>query len=189
VNCRQLSCLAFVALGAASHLAAAPEKKPPAKPLVSKPAATAKPATAKPPAPPPPAPARFTSQSISAALRGLGYTPTAAEEGQRLRIEEEGYSYVMDVKLSASSDWLVCMAHLGTVPDLTKVPAGPLLTLLSTNDQLIGMSFSYDRVNGRIMLNAAVPNRGLAAEQLKFVIEGLKETVRRTEGLWDPAQW
>ena len=51
------------------------------------------------------------------------------------------------------------------------------------------MSFSYDRVNGELMLNAALPRRGLVPAALKNTIEGMKATVRAKQDLWDTAHW
>jgi hypothetical protein len=158
-----------------------PAAKPPVRPAAVKPA---------PPAPIPPAGARLlTPVTLASILKELGYAATAAGPYLRLQIKEEGYSYPLDLSFSNSGAWLVVMAHLATVEDLTRVPATPLLALLSTNDSLLGMAFSYNRESGNIMLNAAVPNRSLDAAAIKNIVEGLKKTVRETEGLWDTHSW
>jgi hypothetical protein len=140
---------------------------------------------------PGPAPAgqRLTASAITGVLRGLGYQPRPYGPYQRIQVDEPNYGYAIDVGLSASGDWLVCLASLAPVPDLTKIPSGPLLALLSRNDALLGMSFSYNAENARVMLNAAVPNRLLDPPSLRNLIEGIKKTVRSTEGLWNPQQW
>jgi hypothetical protein len=51
------------------------------------------------------------------------------------------------------------------------------------------MSFSYERVNGRIMLNATVPARVVDPPTLRNLLEQMQATVRRTEGLWDARRW
>jgi hypothetical protein len=154
----------------------APRRAAPRKPVSPK-VAVPKPAGA------------LSHANLGALLRSLGYRPEMAQQYQRIRVEEEGYGYLVDLSLSKSGDWLVCMAHLAPIPDLTRVPASPLLTLLSTNDSLLGMYFSYDRVNARIMLNATVPNRSLDAASVRNIVEGLKATVRQTQALWDTASW
>lgn len=159
---------------------AAPPRKPQPKP------APAKPAPAKPsPAPP----AALTPTTLGAVLRDLGYKPAAHGAYQRIRVEEDGYGYFIDFSLSGSGEWLVCMAHLAPIPDLTKVPPSPLLALLATNDSLLGMSFSYNRASGQLMLNAAAPNRGLGSAALRNLVGGMAKTVRDTQGLWDPERW
>lgn len=132
---------------------------------------------------------RYTAAGLGPALRAAGYLPEPTGSFQRLKVDDDKYGYVIDVGLSDTGDWLVCMAHLAPIPDLTRVAAAPLLGLLSTNDTLMGMSFSYDRGNGRIMLNATVPNRGLDPGALRAVVDGVKATVKKTEGLWDAAAW
>jgi hypothetical protein len=133
--------------------------------------------------------AAVTRANLGAALKSLGYTPALHGEYQRLQVDEEGYAYQIDLGLSQSGDWLVCMAHLAPIEDLTKVKSAPLLNLLTTNDTLLGMYFSYNQVNARIMLNASVPTRALAPVSVRSLVEGLKETVRQTRGLWDSSAW
>jgi hypothetical protein len=161
-------------------------KSPAPRPAPAKPAPRS---PARPPAAPPVRLPAVTAANLGSILTSLNYKPVPNTPYQRLHVEEENYGYFIDLGVSKSGDWLVCMAHLAPIPDLTQVPPAPLLSLLSTNDSLLGMSFSYDRVNARIMLNATVPNRGLDPACIRSVIEGLKSTVRKTEGLWDPASW
>lgn len=159
---------------------AAPPRKSPVKP------APARPAVATPPTTPA---VGITSVNLAPTLRALGFMPVPNGAYQRLRVEEDKYGYFIDVGVSPSGDWVVAMAHLATVPDLTKVPSAPLLALLGANDSLLGMAFSYDRVNGRLMLNATVPAHSLSPASLKNMVEGLRATVKKTDGLWDAAQW
>jgi hypothetical protein len=135
------------------------------------------------------APAELNTAALGTMLKALGYGPTPEGAYHRVRVEEEGYGYFIDFSLSKSGDWLVCMAHLAPIPDLTKLPSSPLLGLLAANDSLLGVCFSYDRVNGQIMLNASVPNRRLDAGSVRNLVEGMKSTIRETHGLWDPAAW
>ncbi len=140
------------------------------------------------------APPRLGSGALTAAtlvgsLRALGYQPTPNGQFQRLKVEEPGYGYALDLGLSASGDWVVCLAHLAPVGDLTRVNSAPLLALLSRNDALLGMAFSYNRENARIMLNATVPNRAMDLASFRNVVEGVKRTVRETAGLWNTRDW
>lgn len=173
--------LASLAAAMGSAAAAAPKPAPVKKPPVK-----------APPAPPvaPTAPeVGITAVNLAPTLRALGYTPAPLEGYQRLEVKEDGFSYPQDLQVSGSGDWVVVMAHLAEVPDLTKVRAAPLLALLGQNDKLLGMAFSYDASRGRIMLNASVPARTLTARSLQAIIEGLRATVRQTFGLWDTSQW
>jgi hypothetical protein len=136
-----------------------------------------------------PAPAAVTAANLGAVLASLGYKPALKEGVRRVQVEEPKFGYWIDLSFSKSGEWLVCMAHLAPIPDLTKVPASPLLSLLATNDTLLGTYFSYDRTNGQVMLNAALPSRGLTPALLKNTLEKMKATVRETQGLWDPARW
>ena len=123
------------------------------------------------------------------ALKAAGFEPKQAGEYQQVQIEEEKFGYLIDVSFSKSGEWLVLMAHLAQIPDLTTVPAPALLGLLSANDALLGMAFSYNRTTGQIMLNATVPNRNLDGGSLRNLIEGMRSTVREQQGLWDPTAW
>src|SRR5262245_4115332 len=114
--------LALVAV--AGTAAAAPVRRPAAKPA-PRPASSA---------PRPAAAPSLTSASLGAALKGLGYEPKAEGQYQRVKVDEGQFVYAIDLSLSGSGDWLVCMAHLAPIEDLTKVPASPLLSLLATND-------------------------------------------------------
>jgi len=134
-------------------------------------------------------PPTLTAANLGGLLKSLGYAATPVGQYQRITVEEPGYRYPIDLSLSKSGDWLVCMAHLAPVEDLTQLRPAPLMSLLSTNDHLLGMYFSYDRVNARIMLNAAVPNRYLDAASVRNILEGLKLTIRETRGLWDTSKW
>jgi len=180
---------AFVgALLCASSAVAQAKKAPPAKPPAAKsPAAKAPIVKPKPVAPV--APPRLSAGNLGATLAAHGFLAVAKDGAHRIRVEEEGYGYHVDVKVTPSGDWLVCTAHLAPLPDLTKVPAPPLLSLLGTNDQLLGMYFSYDRETAQIVLNAAVPIRGLEPTDVKTILESLRLTIRKTEGLWDPSRW
>lgn len=131
----------------------------------------------------------LTAATLVGSLRALGYQPTPNGQFQRLKVEEPGYGYALDLGLSASGDWVVCLAHLAPVGDLTRVNSAPLLALLSRNDVLLGMAFSYNRENARIMLNATVPNRAMDLASFRNVVEGVKRTVRETAGLWNTRDW
>jgi hypothetical protein len=157
----------------------APAKRP-AKP-VPKPAV--KPATPK--------PAPITQATLGPVLKALGYPAEPHESYWRVKIEEEGrdYVYQIDLSFTQSREWLVGMAHLAPIADLTMVPSGPLLALLTENDGMVGMSFSYDRTNGRIMLNASAPTRGLDAAGVKKLVDGIRGRVIQTQGLWDSSKW
>ena len=158
-----------------------------AAPVVGAPAKKASP---KPPAKPSTPPA-ITPAILGATLKTLGYPARPEGTFQRVQIEEEGkeYGYLLDLSFSKSGEWLVCMAHLAAIPDLTAVKSGPLLTLLSQNEEMVGIYFSYDKVNGRVMLNSAVPAKGLDAAGVKRAVDGMRATVIRTEVLWDAAKW
>lgn len=180
-----LSCLWAAALAVTPAALAQGTKAPVVKkpPVPRKPVASAP--TVKPPAPAP----RLTAANLGANLLALGYTATVKEGAHRILVEEDAYAYRLDVKLTPSGDWLVCTAHLAPLADLTKVPAAPLLSLLGANDQLLGMYFSYDRATAQIVLNAAVPVRGVEPAALKTILESLRTTVKKSQGLWDPTNW
>jgi hypothetical protein len=175
--------------------APAPRRNPPRRSAA--PPRPARPPTAAPrPAPSPPvatpaapAPTQLTTTALGHLLRVAGYEPRVEGEVHRLRVEEQEYAYLLDVSLSRSGAWLLCAAHLAPIPDLTRVPPGPLLALLSANDALVGMYFSYNRSEGQVMLNATLRNRGLDAADLRAVIEGMKDTIRERHGLWDARHW
>jgi hypothetical protein len=169
-------------------LAGAPARRPPARRTPPKKPA-AQPAPTPRPAVPTPPPTAITAATLATILKGQGYEPLPEGEYQRLKVEEEEYGYLIDLSLSKSGEWLVCMAHLETIPDLTKVPSAPLLALLAANDGQMGRYFSYNRTSGQVMLNAALPTRALSPGELKSQIEAMKETVRETRGLWDPHSW
>lgn len=176
-----LACLAALLHASGAHAQA--KKHPVARPPVAK-----KPAP-RPAAPPPPAAPRLTAANLGSNLLALGFIATFKDGAHRIRVDEEGYVYHVDVKVTPSGEWLVCTAHLAPLPDLTKVPAAPLLSLLGANDQLLGIYFSYDRETAQIVLNAAAPVRGVEPAALKTILESLKSTVKKTEGLWDPSAW
>ncbi|MCC2672968.1 MAG: hypothetical protein K0Q72_5440 [Armatimonadetes bacterium] len=91
--------------------------------------------------------------------------------------------------MTPAGDWLLGTAYLAPIPDLTKVPPAPLMSLLATNDARVGMSFGYNGDESRLVLNATIPTRGMDAGSLKNLVEGMKGTIRRTEGLWDARKW
>jgi hypothetical protein len=181
LNRRGILCLAAAAALPAG--AAAQQRRTPAGGPARKPSAPPKSTPPKPP------PQGVTAANLPALLRTAGYRPVAQGALQRVQVEEQAYGYFIDVTLSKTGDWLACMAHLAPVPDLTKVAAQPLMNLLSANDAMLGMYFSYDRVNARVMLNAAIPARGLNADALRSILESLKGAVRETQPLWDTAGW
>jgi hypothetical protein len=161
-------------------------KPTPAKPPAGAPAPAAAPAPAPQPAP---KPAMITAAALGPALKEHGFEPEARGEFQRVRIEEEEFDYAIDFSITRSGEWLIGVAHLAPIPDLTRVPSAPLLSLLSANDSLLGMYFSYDRERSQIVLNATVPARATRPEDLKGIIEGMRATIRQTQGLWDPSAW
>lgn len=167
--------LLHVALAAPAAAAPAPRKPVSHKPA-SKPAAR-------------PAPAVVTPANLAASLKGLGLATTSQEGYQQLRVEEQGFAYVVDLRFSDSGEWLVCMAHLAPIPDLSKVPAAPLLALLTTNDNLLGMSFSYNRAAAQIMLNDSIPGKGLTPAVLLTHLQRLRGTILQTQELWNTTKW
>ena len=169
----------LVAALASADGVAAPARKP----------APRKPAAAKPAPPVKPAPGVITSTTLAAALKRLGYPVKAEGPYQQIQIEEEKFGYSIDLGFSKSGEWLVAMAHLAPVGDLTAVKSTPLLSLLAANDSLLGMAFSYDRTNGRVMLNASVPSKGLDSAGLQRLIQRLMVAVHENQGLWDTSLW
>lgn len=165
-------------------LAQPPVKRPATAPTSAK--APAKPATKTPAAP---APFVLGKANLAATLIAQGYHPEPRDPFQRLKIEEPAYVYTIDLGFNRTGDWFVGMAHLAKIPDLTKVPSAPLLALLAQNDTLLGISFSYNREEGQIMLNGALPVKGLTPAALKAWIEGMKEVVRSKQSNWDTTQW
>ena len=163
---------------------AAPARKP--TPSAKPAAAPVKPATPK-PAPP----VVISSSTLGKVLKELGYHAEAEDGVHRLKVEEpdQQYGYFIHLTVSKSGEWLVATAHLAPVPDLTKVPATPLLALLTQNDDLVGMAFAYQRAEGRVVLNATLPLRGLEPASIRNLVDAMKVTVRRTEGYWDPSRW
>ena len=152
------------------------------------PAPKPRPAGAPPGAAPTPPP-RLAAASLGPLLRRLGYEPLPQGRFQRIRFEEQGYGYPVDVALTPRGEWLVCVAQLAPIPDLTKLPAPALLNLLAANDTMTGMAFSYDRAAAAIMLNATIPNRSVDGAILRSMLEAIRATVRRSEALWDPQKW
>ena len=163
---------------ATSAVAAPVRKPPPAKPAPKKPAAPFKRASTS-----------VTPATLATALKHIGYVSKPEGAFQQVKIEEEKFGYTIDLGFSKSGEWLVCMAHLAPVGDLTAVKSTPLLSLLAANDALLGMAFSYDRTNGRVMLNATVPSKGLDAPELQRVLARLQLTIHETQGLWDTSLW
>jgi hypothetical protein len=135
------------------------------------------------------APAKLTQPRLAALLKAAGYPPSAHGGYLRLRVDEPGFGYFIDFSISKSGDWLVAMAHLAPIPDLTKVPGTPLLNLLALNDSLLGMSFSYNRSNARLMLNTTVPADTANAGTLRNMVAGIRSTVAQTQDLWDTTHW
>src|SRR5687768_2028706 len=109
----------------------------------------AKPAPKKAVAPTQPVSTAVTPSTLVSTLKGFGYVVKAEGPYQQIKIDEETFGYTIDLGFSKTGEWLVCMAHLAPVGDLTAVKSTPLLNLLAANDGLLGMSFSYDRTNGR----------------------------------------
>lgn len=177
---RTLSSTVLALLFAASPGVSAPAKPVTVRTLPARPAPKPAPAATQP---------GVTAANLAATLKKLGYQATVQGPYLSLKVDEPQYSYSIDLVTSKSGDWLVCMSHLKPIPDLTKVPAAPLLALLSTNDSLLGMYFSYNRSEGSIMLNSSIPMRALDPGSLRNLIEGIKNTVRQTEGLWDAGKW
>ena len=161
--------------------------QPPVKRPATAPAKT--PVKPAPKAPTVPAPFVLGKGNLAATLTAQGYHPEARDAFQRLKVDETAYVYTIDLGFNRTGDWLVGMAHLAKIPDLTKVPSAPLLALLAQNDSLLGVSFSYNREEGQIMLNGALPVKGLTPAAVKAWIEGMKEVVRRTQPNWDTTQW
>lgn len=170
-------CAAAVAIS--NGVVAAPVRKP----------APARPAPKKPVAPTQPVSMAVTPSNLASTLKGIGYVAKAEGPYQQIKIEEETFGYTIDLGFSKTGEWVVCMAHLAPVGDLTAVKSTPLLNLLAANDGLLGMSFSYDRTNGRVMLNAAIPSKGLDANGLRMVLDRLQIAVHQNQGLWDTSHW
>lgn len=165
-------------------LGCAPAAAAPATPRTAHPAPRPAPRAAA-----PKAPAGVTPANLAATLKGLGLATVSQDGYQRLQVQEAKFGYLVDLRFSESGEWLVCMAHLAPIPDLSKVPATPLLALLSTNDTLLGLSFSYNRASGQLMLNESLPAKGLTPAAIQTALQRLRGTVLETQGLWDPARW
>lgn len=144
------------------------------------------------PAPRPPAnpaPKGITAATLGATLKAEGFQAVQQAGFHVLTIEEEQYTYPLSFSTSPSGEWLICVAQLAEIDDLTTVKPGPLLALLSTNDRLLGMYFSYEQKSGRIVLNATLPIRAMDGLALSSLVAGIRRTVRETQGLWDTRKW
>jgi len=85
----------------------------PAIPATAAPARKPAPRAAAPAKKPAAAPAAgtVTAANLGASLKALGLATTTQDGYQRLRVEEERFSYLIDLRFSDSGEWLVCMAH------------------------------------------------------------------------------
>jgi hypothetical protein len=141
------------------------------------------------------APGKLTDATLEKMLEDLGYSPrkSVSADGKRtwynLVIKQDTFTYIVDVSLDTEGKkvWFSCPLRKLEAPEKVKVER--LWKLLEENDNLLPMSFSYDRSNKRFYLNHSMDNRGITARVLREDIDAVLGVMRRTYPLWNTQEW
>jgi hypothetical protein len=136
----------------------------------------------------------LTDESLKTMLSNMGYEPeeikaTDGSKIYRVTIEKDDWKFVVNFSISPDKSYVWQVALLKTIPDPDKVPAAPLLKMLSENDEIGPVFFSYSPNTKRFYLNAGLENRGVTPARFRKELDRLTGHIKRTAALWDPARW
>ena len=102
---------------------------------------------------------------------------------------DDGWKYSMTASISPSGRiaWLVM--NLGSTDDVAKVPKEAFLGLMTENDAIMPMSYSWHPKLMRFYLNNPVDARDFSPQSLRKGMDAMVASVKRTADFWDPAKW
>lgn len=141
-------------------------------------------------------PGKLGEEQLGQLIASLGLKPTKVQQrydfafAAKMEGEEE-WQLSMSAILSQDKEWVWVMAWLDELPaSAADVPRTALLRLLAENDRLgNGKFFSYIPSNRRFVLQLAIPNEGLTAEEIKAILQDLGTSVVDTYPQWSVANW
>ena len=113
---------------------------------------------------PVPAAAPLTDEGVQSLLNNMGYDPKVDKQEKTtvytITIDQGGWTYYIDVALSADKDQLWITSTVADVPADGKIPAETLLRLLEENDNIGPAAVYYDKTNKTIKVALPLLNRG-----------------------------
>jgi hypothetical protein len=155
----------------------------------------AEPESAKPDAVKPAEDGRLSDEALLSMLKGLGYNPTVSKSADgkitfyRLDKTVANFRYIIDVSLQEGGKTVAFSCPLKRVGEPEKVPAEKLWAMLSKNDEIYPMFFSFEKSRKQFFLNHQIDNRDLTAERLGEVLDAVKHQVNATASVWDTTNW
>lgn len=138
---------------------------------------------------------RLTDEGLLKLLKGLGYEPTVTKSADgsityhRIDKTVGNFRYIMDVSLQEKGRYIAFSCPLKRVGEPEKVPADKLWAVLSKNDEIQPMAFSYAASMKQFFLNLQIDNDGVTPARMQNQLDQLRHTLQSTSTVWDTSRW
>jgi hypothetical protein len=138
---------------------------------------------------------RLNDEQLSALIKGLGYTEKTSKSSDgkvtyhSLDFTVVNFRYIIDISLQEQGTAVYFSSPLKRIGEPEKVPAEKLFALLSKNDDITPMFFSYDASGKQLYLNYQIDNRDLTSARMMTALDRLKHVLSSTAPLWDTSKW
>jgi hypothetical protein len=138
---------------------------------------------------------RMNDEQLSALLKGLGYTENTSKSSDgkltyhSLNSMVVNFRYIIDISLQDAGATVYFSCPLKKIGEPEKVPADKLLALLSKNDDMAPMAFSYDASRKQMFLNYQIENHDLTPARMQGELDKVKHVLNSTYALWDTSKW
>src|SRR5579871_4846829 len=160
-------------------------------------------ANADSPAPPPGgvtesktvAAAPLTDETLLQMLRGLGFEPenVSAPDSRhkiyRIKLNRDGWNFVLDVQISPDQTVLWVQAYLGQIPATEQIQSEVLVTVLKLNAGGMGKTKFVITTKGELCLWKPVDNVAITPARLRGEMENLAATIKETAPHWKTGRW
>lgn len=133
----------------------------------------------------------LTTESLGTMLENLGYEvkPWDNKKGYGVTWKQDTWTFYANASVSTNGGVLWLVMPLGNVEDPAKAKLAAVFGLLTENDAIGPLHFSYNTSNKRLYLNDPVPNVGVTPARLRKELEDMAAVLKRTEPMWDTAKW
>jgi len=160
------------------------DEKPPEKPPVAVPVTVAE--------------GELTLSSLKVMLDGLAYDEIVANKsdkgevvGYMVKMTRDNWTFAVNVFPSAwgGNKYIEFSAWLGKVPDPANVPSKVLLGLLTANDKVYPLTFTYSEKWTQFKIFGTIPNKNVQAKDVRKMMDNTTNAIKEYAPLWSSSRW
>lgn len=140
---------------------------------------------------------KLVTADLPALLQGLGYeTEKVGDTAYRFTVTRGKWSFKINISISANQKKVWMSSYLAEIPDIDKVPAGPLAKLMQSNADIGPASFyltddasSTAKQQKWLKIGYALDNHAITPAFFREEMEWFCDRMVETADLWDISKW